>query len=214
VTAIDPATDEIIGAADVGDASDTISVSVGEGAVWAVVGERSLVRVDPKTFAVDDIEQVQDPVDVAARDGAIWVLDSKQGLLKLDPPTSTLLGRPITVPAGQGDISAGRGVVWIADKKDDTLIRIDAATSAVTGIFQVEGTYLDLALTETSTWVLSATDGHGLLTALDPVTGDALGTPIALEGDPVEVSVGGSGVWVVARAGGAILRIDPEASTD
>lgn len=214
VTAIDPETDEIIGAADVGETSDTISISVGEGAVWAVVGERSLVRIDPSTFESDPIEQVAQPVDVAARDGVIWVVDREQGLLKLDPSTSEVLGEPINVPAGQADISAGLGVVWIADKEDDTLIRIDAATSAVTDIFQVQGKYLDLAVTQTATWVLSSTDGGALLTALDPVSGDALGSRLELAGDPVEVSVGGGGVWVVARADGSILRIDPTTVID
>lgn len=216
VTAIDPTTDEIIGAAPVGDASETISISVGEGAVWAVIGGHSLVRVDPITFEVDAIEEVERPVDVAARDGAIWVLDAKRGLLKLDPPTSQVLGEPIVVAAAQADISAGKGVVWIADKKDDTILRIDAATSAVSGIYQVEGTYLDIAVTESVVWVLSSTEGHGLLTAIDPTTntGEALGTPLELAGDPVEVSIGGGGVWVVARADGSILRIDPGSVID
>jgi streptogramin lyase len=189
--------------------SDTISISVGEGAVWAVVGGRSLVRIDPVTFQKDDIEEVKEPVDVAARDGAIWVLDAKSGLVKLDPPTSRVLGEPIVVAAAQADISAGQGVVWIADKKDDTMFRIDAATSGVSGIYQVEGTYLDIAVTDEVVWVLSSTDGQGLLTALDPVNGESLGTPLEIAGEPVEVSIGGGGIWVVERAGGAILRIDP-----
>ncbi|HYI44963.1 MAG TPA: hypothetical protein VE174_05800 [Actinomycetota bacterium] len=213
VTAIDPRTDEILGFAPVGDASDAISISVGEGAVWAVVGEKSLVRIEPSTFATDVIEQVEQPVDVAARDGAIWVVEQR-GVMKLDPATSEVLGEPITVPAGQADISAGLGAVWIADKQDDRLIRIDAATSAGLKIFEIEGRYLDLAVTEDAAWVLSSAGGRGLLTAIDPVNGTALGASLELAGDPVEVSIGGGGVWVVARSDGSILRIDPERVID
>ena len=211
VTALDPDTGEVLGMADLGSADDSISISVGEGAVWAVVGDRSLYRVDPESFEAQEVAAVSAPVDVAARDGAVWVLDQDQGLLQLDPGTGDAVGEPLPDVPGRGDISAGQGVVWIGNKQDDTLLRIDAATRDISGVFQVTGTYIDMAVSETVIWVLSRTNEDARLTALDPNSnGEVLGT-LRISGDPVEVSAGQTGLWVVSRGRGALLRVDADA---
>ena len=209
VTAIDPATDEVIGSAQVGEVDDSISVSVGEGFVWAIVDESRLLKVDPATYEAEAVAATTAPVDVAARDGSVWVLDRERGLMRLDPVTTELVTEPaVTFRRRSADISAGGGVVWVASETDDTVIRFTAEGSTPPGTFQVSGTYVDMAVSESIVWVLSRSGDRSILTALDPRTLRALGEPLELVGDPVEVSSGGGDVWVTARAAGAILRID------
>lgn len=212
VTAIDSSTDEVIDSVAIEGAEDRISISVGEGAVWAVVDESRLVKVDPDELTYEDIEGPTRPIDVAAREGSVWVLDAEQGLLQLDPATGQAVGEPIG-GVTSGDVSAGRSAIWLADEDEDTIIRLDATTRAFGDTYQVDGTYIDMAVSETVLWVLSEEGGRSLLTALDTGSAEPLGSPLELTGDPVEVSSGAGGVWVVARESGAILRIDPAAVT-
>src|SRR5687767_8309996 len=64
VSAIDPSSEEVIGYAEVGDVDVSISVSVGEGYVWAIVDESQLVRIDPATYGVEPVAATSAPVDV------------------------------------------------------------------------------------------------------------------------------------------------------
>lgn len=208
VTAIDPSTDEIVDEATVGSEDASLSISVGEGYVWTVVDDTELVRIDPTTFEVEPIPAATAPVDVAARDGSVWVVDADRGLLQLDPISGELRTDPEPSLNTGSDISAGGGIVWLASREDDTVVRFPVG-GGTPGTFRVRGTYIDMAVSEEIVWVLSRPNGHALLTAVDPEQGRQLGKPLKLEGDPVEVSSGGGSVWVVARELGAILRIDP-----
>jgi streptogramin lyase len=214
VTAIDPLTDEVRGAATVGSEDARLSISVGEGYIWTIVDGRELVRVDPATFEVEPIGTTSAPVDVAARDGSVWVLDTERGLMQLDPVSGELRTDPEPSLNSSTDVSAGRGVVWLASREDNSVVRFAAEGGGPPRFFEVRGDYIDMAVSESIVWVLSRPNGHALLTALDTQTANPLGAPLRLEGDPVEVSSGGGGVWVVARELGAILRIDPAAVAD
>jgi len=44
---------------------------------------------------------------------------------------------------------------------------------------------------------------------LDPGTGRRVGEPIAVEGRPTGVAVGGGSVWVTARDRDELVRIEP-----
>ncbi len=212
VTAFNTETNERINSVEVGDESDTITLSVGEGAVWVVVDESRLLKLDPTSFTLEEIPAASAPVDVAARDGSVWVVDSEQGLLQLDPVTGQPRGEPIE-EVNQGDVSGGQGVVWIGDPTDNTVTRFDATTREFEGNVNVRGTYIDMAVSATTIWVLSNPDGQVLLTAVNPDNRRPIGKPLKLIGDPVEVSAGSGGVWVVARDLDAVLRIDPAAIT-
>jgi streptogramin lyase len=214
VTPIDLQTNELARPAKVGARGETIEISVGEGAVWAVVGNQRLVRIDPTTLEVDTIEGLTAPRDVAAREGAVWVLDEDQGLVRLDPTTgSPTPDKPIAATATTGDILVGGGLVWIADENSNTILQIKPRTLAFSGVFQVPGTYLDMAVREDAVWVLSRRNDRTLLTAFDPVETDALAEPVRLRADAVEVSASSTGVWVVTTDKG-LLHVDPDLVLD
>jgi streptogramin lyase len=207
VTPVDLRTNELAGGAKVGLASDSIEISVGEGAVWAIVAHDRLVRIDPKTLQKETIEGLQAPRDVAAREGAVWVLDEEDGIVRLDPETGSPVGKPIPLTA-TGDISIDGGVVWIGDEGSNTVFKIKPRTTAFGGNFQVPGRYIDMALYEDAVWVLSRQGDRTLLSAIDRATMKSLAEPVRLRAAAVEVSASKDGVWVVSEDEG-LLHIDP-----
>ncbi len=109
-------------------------VSVGAGAVWAVVGDPDirgldqLVRIDPRTnTVVTSIKLDGEPWDVAAGDNAIWVAnEGSKDAVWIDPATNAVGGR---VPVGNEPrwVSATGRSAWyiVGDQDRDQIVRID-----------------------------------------------------------------------------------------
>jgi streptogramin lyase len=207
---IDKTTDELIGdPIEIGDPAPSMSISVGLHGVWVVSGGE-LSMVDLETSTVTPIDSVSRPLDAAANLGSVWVLDAEVGLVQLDPQTGAVIGQPIPVQGETGDVYAGAGAIWVADRQDDTIVSIDPDTGRTLFIKKVRGTYLSLAFGSDVVWALSrAGTTSGYLTPLDPATGDALTEPLTLEGDPIQVATGADAVWVAFRGDNAVARVEP-----
>ena len=206
---IDKITDEVIGdPIDVGGPAPSMSISVGFYSVWVVSGGE-LSMVDLETHEVTPIDSVSRPLDAAANLGSVWVLDAEVGLVQLDPQTGAIIGEPIQVQGETGDVYAGAGAIWVADRQDDTIVSIDPDTGRTLGIERVRGTYVSLAFGSDIVWALSRAGTIGYLTPLDPATGDALREPLQLDGDPIQVATGADAVWVAFRDDRTVARVEP-----
>lgn len=212
---VDKKTDSVVeGPVEVGDPSPSMSISVGDYAVWVVVDGR-LKMVDLETQEVTVVPGINDPVDVAANYGMVWVLDGEEGLLRLDPVTGERRAEPIPVRGITGSVFAGAEGIWVADRGDDTIVSVDPDTGQTLVIAQVRGTYLDLGFDQSAVWVLSRAEGsNGYLTPLDLMTGKPLSEPVELEGQPVDVATGAGAVWVALRDERAVARVDAGALLD
>ena len=197
------------GPVDVGDPSPSMSISVGDFAVWVVV-DGQLKMVDLDTQEVTRVEGVEQPIDVAANLGMVWVLDGAEGLVRLDPTTGARTADPIPVRGFTGAVHAGAEGIWVADRGDDTIVSVEPDTGQTLAVAQVRGTYLDLGFDQSAVWVLSRAEGSsGYLTPLDLITGTPLSDPLKLEGQPVDVATGAGSVWVALREKGAVAKVDP-----
>ena len=207
---VDKKTDAVVGEpVTVGDPAPSMSISVGDEAVWVVIDGR-LKMVDLETHEVTEVPGVARPVDVAANVGMVWVLDGAQGLVRLDPTTGETVGEPIPVQGLTGDVYSGAESVWVADRGDDTIVSVDPETGRLQDISRVRGTYLDMGFDSTAMWVLSRAGGtSGYLTPLDLTTGDPLREPLRLDGQPVDVATGAGAVWVALRGEDSVARVDP-----
>jgi streptogramin lyase len=177
--------------------------------LWVSVAERELVQVDATTGdVVRRIGSVR-PVNVAARDGAVFVLEADGTVRGIDAAT----GEPTAIELsfeveGSGDVHLHDGSIWVAEGDGASLYSADVASgSSPIRSFGFRGTYVEMAHTTRGVIVLSELgDGTGILTLIDPDTGDA--TEVGeVEGGPRDLVRGLGDMWVSAHDAGVLLRI-------
>jgi streptogramin lyase len=132
---IDPNTGAIRKTIHVGGNLD--AVAYGDGAVWvANTLAGTVTRIDPATNSVvKRLTGVTGNVSrLDAGQGAAWILDSGAGTVTpIDAATNTFLS-PIRVGTRPTDMSVGLGAVWVSDKADNAIYRIEPDTHSVTKI--------------------------------------------------------------------------------
>ena len=120
----------------VAEVPGAFSVTVGEGAVWAlgapppVPGSKpttaSLIRIDPASGeAVGDPVRIPQALDVAAGLGYVWVTSADGTVRRIDPESGIFVGDPISAGKLPQSIAIGEGAVWIADPAGRAITRID-----------------------------------------------------------------------------------------
>ncbi|MFN2594382.1 MAG: hypothetical protein ABR579_05780 [Actinomycetota bacterium] len=208
VQQIDPSTNEV-STISVGSRGKPLSISVGQGAVWVVVQGDKLIRVGIHSHRTSTVSLVHQPYDVAAREGAVWVLDAKKGLVRLSDSGDKILSKPISVNIrGIGDVYTGPGALWIASHGSNRIDQIDPTTSQFVSTTDLQGHYIDMAITPTGVWTLSeADDGAAYLTHLDSRNGKQLGAPTKLDGDPVQITNTNPDLWIALQADGGVVRV-------
>jgi streptogramin lyase len=159
---IDPAGNRIVGrAAVVGGEPSALAVS--EDAVWvADVRRASVVRVDPRSHAVQvRIAVGRRPTAVAADGRIVWVLNhGDRSLMRIDPASNEPVGAPISLGKELEDIALARDGLWVA-ASDATLTRLDRLSGAQVGdAVNVGRPALKLAASpdEDGVWIASAAD--------------------------------------------------------
>ena len=90
---------------------------------------------------------------------------------RVDP---TGLPTPITVGGSPSAIALGAGGVWVANRGDDTVVRIDPSTRAVTTTIPVGKAPAGIAFGAGSVWV--ANSGDGTVSRIDPETDKVIET--------------------------------------
>jgi streptogramin lyase len=132
---IDPSSNEIVAAVDVGRAPDAPTpLAVGAGGVWVSNPASSdLVRIDPHT---DEIVQTIGlrgfaPVrasGIAVADGSVWVMDHNSAqLLRIDPSTGKMSDRVGLDTSGR--LSSSGDTIWAASAGESIIQAVDARTA-------------------------------------------------------------------------------------
>lgn len=142
--------------------------------------------------------------------GSLWAADCKENaLIRID----TRNGRRIAViptgignPAGELNVVAGAGSVWIASDDQGTLARVDPSTNRVVASIAVKpGTWF-LSFGFGSLWAVSSRER--VLQQIDPRTNSVVKTT-ALGNEPGFLAAGEGAVWVQEQGDGTVARIDP-----
>jgi class 3 adenylate cyclase/streptogramin lyase len=217
---IDPASNRVVHAIDLGFTSSLIAA--GEGHIWVVDPRGSTLRkVDPRTRTVEvlplGVGAGDVPFGVAVGRGSVWVAvlrGTRQVLLELGPEIGELRDEiqygdeaPAPVLFRLHPVAVGAGAGWAIDASVGGLWRIHPRTEGKRRL--VEGLdALSLAV-GTAVWVA----GGSNVTKIDAATGLPLGSALIVSGPPAEtsaVTLGGDAVWFVASSSSRLFELDPE----
>ena len=205
---IDPATNRVIAAIDVGD--DAFGVAVGGGSVWITepgeVGE--LIRVDAVTNEVvgDPIEVGPGPFPVVFDAGYAWVSNtSPPSLVRVDSVT----GGVETIGSG-GRLLVAEGSLWAAT--GDEVIRIDPESGQALAHIPIPRAGV-LAAGDEAIWVLAWADDTGSPSAalwmINPATNHVVGEAVGVDSpQPIAIAVTDGAVWVADYTGMSLSRFD------
>lgn len=192
---------------------DDIDLSVGAGALWAVVRGDHVSRVDPESLEVERFTVAASPTDVGVRGDVVRVLDSAGVIYQLDAVTGEEVGPPLEVdPHEAGNLTYAAGSLWFFADAGDAVTRLDPATGEVLGRVDPEGTVVDFVIDPDVAWILTRSDESGsaqptfLLTAVDRETTAAVGEPIPVEGEPAAMVIAGKSLWLSLTAEDIVLR--------
>jgi class 3 adenylate cyclase/streptogramin lyase len=220
---IDPHTNKVVKAIDLGFKSNLIAA--GEGYVWVVDPKGStLWKIDPHTRRVATIFPLavgagDVPFGVAAGGGAVWVAvlrGERQVVLQFGANVGDLrhaipFGAPVQGPAlfRIEPLTVGEdGTVWAIDPAEGGLWRIDPRAARAQKL--AEGLdALSLAAGDGAVWVA----GSSGVTKIDATSGVQLGSQSvgpSTVAETAAVALGLGAAWYSASSGRTLWKLDPQ----
>jgi virginiamycin B lyase len=162
------------------------------GSVWvADIAREQLLRLDPRTRAVEARIPLGGAAWVDAAAGSIWALGSDR-LLRIDPSSNRVVASIRSGGPAPGKVLDGAGVVWMA--YPHVLLRVDLRRNVVTRTVPTSGAGYKALGAVSDGRVLYLTRGDGRLLRYDARTGKRLSA--------VRASFGG---WLMGVAGGTVF---------
>jgi YVTN family beta-propeller protein len=210
---VDPKTRRIVKTIGVGFAPDAVAAT--DHAVW--VAEHagadnfaSIREIDPQTDqgARQRRLQIGGPklTGLVADDEGIWLSLLFNGAYRINEGRGRPLG-PIPSSGDTGSLALGGGALWIAERNDQVVSRIDPATRNVLLSIPFGAREPDsMAFGAGALWVADAANDK--VWRIDPVRNEISDT-IAVGDAPASIAVDGNTVWVANRGDGTVSRIDP-----
>lgn len=194
VARLDSGTGEVVATIDAAGTEDYSRIAVGEGSVWVTTsGAGSVYRIDPVTNQVLATVDVGGSVfGIAVGGGFVWITrpaETTGELLRIDPTSNLVVGDPIAVGPGPGQVTFGLGAVWVANTSPPSVVRVDPASGEVKTVFT--GTR-GVAIADGSVW----TAGSDEIVRLDPDSGQVQARFQMPRAGLLAVSDGA--VWVLA----------------
>lgn len=186
-------------------------VTRGSGALWVTdQGSNTLVRVDPKTYRVDErIPVGAGPTGVTTAEGFVWVANSDDRTISVVDPGAHRVVDTIVVGNGPSGIVADDDRVWVANSVDATVTEIDAGDGAVLATYPVGDRPVSLAAASGAVWVAN----QGGATVSRVASGDGVTQSIPVGRAPVSIAHGAGALWVANAEDGTVTRIDPSTGT-
>ena len=218
---VDPETNEVAHAVDLGFKSNLIAA--GEGSVWVVDPNGStLWRIDPEThekkgFGIA-VGAGTIPFGLAVGEGSVWVSvlrGTRQVVLELGPEVGDLRN---TIPYGEqvdapvlfrlNPLAVGDRAVWAIDPSVGGVWRIPRDGRRPRKL--AEGLdALTVAAGSGGVWVAGASG----ITKLDPLTGIELGSVSTGSqgfGETAAISLGPGAVWFSTSSSQTLSKVDPQ----
>ena len=150
-----------------------------------------------------------EPDDVPATfgHGFLWLTNASTGeLVRMDPSNGSIFSPlKVTEPGSSMPIALTDSAVWVADRRDASLVELDPATLEELRRIGVEGTITAMASDGTNLWLLDEEAGQVL--RLDAAAGTTT-VSVPIEG-PSALLVHAGAVWV-GDVAGAVVRLDSE----
>jgi YVTN family beta-propeller protein len=186
-------------------------VAAGAQAVWVANGlVGSVTRIDASVGRA----VVGEPIEVTTRssagsvtvgEGAVWAAFGIGLVAKIDPATNSVKEDVGVVGGNPSAVAADEDWVWVANKGDNTVSRVNPRTISEVDDPSVGRSPRSLALGASSLWV--ANEGDDNVTRLDVASGSQFYIPVGKE--PTGIAYGADAVWVANSGDGTVWRIDP-----
>jgi serine/threonine protein kinase/streptogramin lyase len=197
---------------------------VGSGATALAAGYGSLWIVKQSTnrllrYSLSTLKRQGGPIDlpagvpfsVAAGENGVWVGSRSgrskvvpQSVSRIDPTTGKVMQYDV-IPDGVQELVVGAGAVWIANRRSNTITRLDARTREQRRI-PVGGRPAAIAVGPGAVWTTIA--DRGLLVRVD-ISNPKRTARIAVGAQPRGVAAARDAVWVSNEADSTVVRIDP-----
>jgi streptogramin lyase len=148
------------------------------------------------------------PLRLATGAGSLWISSAATGQVHHIGLAAFAVGK--SIPAGRhpAGITVADGLVWVADARSGSVIKVDPSVQAVSGSpIEVGERPGGIDAGPNSLWVTLA--GADAVRRLELPSGEPEGGPIAVGPVPSAIAVGGSAVWVVNDGDGSVTRIEP-----
>jgi YVTN family beta-propeller protein len=189
-------------------------VAVGAGAVWVAHGLTGEVsRVEPDLNEAQKIEVLAAPPlggwkmgAVAVGFGSVWFVWGDSIVSRIEPGTNRVVSPAAYAGSGPVAISTGEGAVWVLNRGENTVFRINPRTNGIDRTITVSGRPAGIAVGADAVWVTDS-EGH-LLARISPLENSAATTPVPGKG-PEGVAVGFGRVWVAESGSSSVSAIDP-----
>src|SRR6266571_2998554 len=234
VKLIDPATNRVSIEAPVpqarGDGFD--SIVFGEGGLWVVDHEGSLVHLDPTTGKLVDVIRDVEPFDVAVGDHTpVWATFGGLGqgvgttfrtLTEVDPAEDQAVQfipyckgtcNEFINQTGNASLTVASGSVWVVDPGLQMVWRFDQQSGARQGGVRVpNAAEVPRAIVGAAgaIWVLDNFDDA--VVKIDP-SKDRIVDSVSLAGaSPVAIGAGAGSIWVLS-GNGTVTQIDPSSDS-
>ena len=184
---------------------EPFDAATGDGALFVPDHDGfDVLRVDLRTGGVSRSRKLGVPQLAAAfAFGAVWVVAADESLRRLDPRTlrvtATIAGVASSSPGFEPKIGVAKEALWISDEVKHSVARVDPRRLRVTQRVAKAG--YGVAVGGGTVW-----SGEGYTEVWRIAPGRPL--RIAVAGNPVDVAADRSIVWVAARFGHALVRID------
>jgi YVTN family beta-propeller protein len=213
VSRIDPATNKVTATIPAGPAP--FGVGVAGGSVWVANGNSDTVsRIDParnRVVARVRVGYSTSPVrGLTVGAGSVWVVNGDNSVSRIDPATSRVVAT-IGVPGCcEGELVAGAGAVWVANRTTGGVARIDPASNRVVATIPIGAEVAGVGFLEGAVWVLDHNGGQSVVARVDPASNKVVAR--IRVGDSWELFTGGGAVWAAGAAGPGplqIYKIDP-----
>jgi YVTN family beta-propeller protein len=144
---------------------------------------------------------------LAVGENAVWATRAPTSLFRIDAVSKVRTA--ISVGREPEGVAVGEGSVWVANREDGTMSRVDPNTNRVTDTILVGKKPVGLAVGFGAVWV--ANSGSGTVSRVDPM-GRRVSATIPVGEQPTAVAVGENAIWVTLRSEGSVIRIDPHAN--
>jgi YVTN family beta-propeller protein len=201
VTRIDPRLNAPAGTLDLGartlSPTPVFLVAVDGTHVWATRGSE-LLRIDPKTDAVDRRLRIPTPIGLATGGEAVWVTTLNDQLLRIDPRTAkvtTQAALPTQAIAPVFD----HGSLWFILSLGRQIVRFDPNSLSPTAAVSLRGYPTDLIAGGGALWAITP---DGSVSRIDPASTDVTAA-VHIGGNPTAAAADAGIVWVAVAAPGA-----------
>jgi ABC-type transport system substrate-binding protein/class 3 adenylate cyclase len=210
VTRVDVSSRQAVRTIPIGGAPTALAAT--RTTVWVTSGTGAVSQIDPRydrvtstrprAVAVGFFEGTVSPTLAAF--GSIWIVSPDGVVSRIDADRAQVVGS-VGVGNAPSAIAAGAGSVWVANRADGTVTRIDAATLVPTTIPVGHGPTA-IAVNGAGAWIANA--GDNTLVRVDTETNAVAGTTPVGDG-PVAVLATPAALWVANGRDGTVMRLDP-----